>query len=104
MIVMAGDSFFVNSPSNSSCVAEFFIQLLKRERGKDSGSRFGMETGVRFGMAKPEGLVFCGIMGGEVDRTTSISEDEEEIDVSSFAKCPGRTGSIGSTVARATSG
>ena len=73
-------------------VAEFFIQLLKRERGKDGGSRFGM--------AKPEGLVFCGMMGGGADRTTSISEDEEEIGVSSFTKCPGRTGSTGGTVAR----
>jgi len=102
--VIAGDSFFVNSPSSSSHVAEFFIQLLKRERGKDGGSCFGMETGIRFGMAKPEGLVFRGTMGGEVERTTSISEDEEEIGVSSFTKCPGRTGSTGGTVARATSG
>ena len=103
-MVMADDSFFVNSPSNSSRVAEFFIQSLKRERGKDGGSRFGIETDVRFGMAKPEGLVFCGMMGGEVGRTTSISEDEEEIGVSSFTKCPGRMGSTGGTVAQATRG
>jgi len=101
---MAGDLFFVNLPSNSSRVAELFIQLLKRERGKDGSSRFGMETGVRFGMVKPEGLVFCGTMGGGAGCTTSISEDEEEIGVSSFTKCPGRTGSTGGTVARATSG
>ena len=103
-MVMAGDSFLVNSPSNSSRVAESFIQLLKRERGKDGGSRFGIETGTRFGMAKPKGLVFCGTIGGGAERTTSISEDEEEIGVSSFSKCPGRTGSTGGTVARATSG
>ena len=103
-MVMAGESFFVSSPSNSSRMAGVFIQPLKRERGKGGSSCFGMETDVRFGMAKPEGLVFCRMMGGGAERTTSISEDEEEIGVSSFTKCPGRTGSTGGTAARATRG
>ena len=103
--MIAGDSFFVSSPSSSSRIVELFIQPLKRERGKGGGSCFGIETGVFFGTAKPEGLVFCGTRGGRgAERTTSISEEEEEIGVSSFAKCPGRMGSIGGTVARATSG
>ena len=103
-MVMAGDSFFINSQSKSSRMVELFIQPLKHERGKGGGSRFGMETDVRFGIAKPEGLVFWGTVGGGAERTTSISEEEEEIGISSFTKCPGRTGSTGGTVARATSG